>query len=107
MNKAFFALAFVAVCLIVPAQAQIVSGSIVGSLKDPSGAAIPGAEVTARHEATDLQRKTVSDSAGDYSFASLPLGKWSITATHAGFKAATISSVELLIAQTARVDMTP
>jgi hypothetical protein len=45
--------------------AQIVSGTIVGTVVDSSGAAVPNAKITAANEATGISRSTVTDASGD------------------------------------------
>ena len=59
---------------------------ISGSVTDPSGAVIAGADVTARDEATGIVYNQRTTDAGLYSFPSLPLGPYSITVEAAGFK---------------------
>ena len=56
------------------------TGSISGTVKDPSGAVIPGATVTATDTATNVQSKTVSDDKGFYAFPSLPVGRYNVKA---------------------------
>src|SRR6266404_4940092 len=85
--------------------AQIVSGTIAGSVKDSSGAAIPGAKVRLVNKETNLSRESASNESGDFIFSTLPPGKYQITASHAGFKSEVIANIELLIAQTARADL--
>jgi Carboxypeptidase regulatory-like domain len=63
-----------------------VGGSISGSVKDASGAAIPGAAVTATNTSTGVQQATTTDDRGSYSFLSLPVGRYDIEVTRGGFK---------------------
>ncbi len=63
-----------------------VGGSISGDVKDASGAAIPGAAVTATNTSTGVQQATTTDDRGSYSFLSLPVGHYDIEVTRAGFK---------------------
>ena len=67
-------------------SAQIVSGTFAGSVKDSSGAAIPGAKVGLVNTETNLSRESASNESGDFIFSTLPPGKYQITASHAGFK---------------------
>src|SRR5258708_33697682 len=67
-------------------SAQIVSGTIAGSVKDSSGAAIPGAKVGLVNTETNLSRESASNESGDFIFSTLPPGKYQVTASHAGFK---------------------
>ncbi len=61
------------------------TGSISGTVKDPSGAVIPGATVTATDTATNVQTKTVSDEKGFYAFPSLPVGRYNVKVAEEGF----------------------
>jgi hypothetical protein len=61
------------------------SGTITGVVTDSTGAVIPGANVAIVNEVSGLSRKTVSDSAGRYQFANLPLNPYHLTYSLAGF----------------------
>jgi hypothetical protein len=63
-----------------------VGGSISGSVKDSTGAAIPRATVTATNTSTGVRQSTITDDKGSYSFLSLPVGSYDIEVTSAGFK---------------------
>jgi hypothetical protein len=60
------------------------TGSISGTVKDPSGAVIAGAQITATNTATNVPAKTVSDDKGVYTFPSLPVGRYDIKAEEEG-----------------------
>lgn len=85
-------------------RAQIVNASLYGSITDPSGAAVPGATITAANVATGVAIKTEADAAGNYGLQSLPPATYTITVEKAGFKTTVISAVTLLVDQKARVD---
>jgi uncharacterized protein YfaS (alpha-2-macroglobulin family) len=61
---------------------------ITGTVADPSGALVPGAEVELRESATAKTRKTKSNAAGEFSFSALPPGEYDVQITCAGFRAA-------------------
>jgi hypothetical protein len=86
-------------------QAQTATGQINGTLKDASGAVIPGAKVTLSSEQTGLTRETQSNATGDYTFPLLPVGVYSVTAETPGFQAARRTQITLNVNQTLRVDM--
>src|SRR5580704_4326596 len=67
-------------------RAQSDYGSIVGFVKDPSGAVIPKAKVTLTEEATKTERLTTTNESGYYVATSLPGGLYTLTAEAAGFK---------------------
>lgn len=67
-------------------SAQTSSGDISGRVVDPSGAAIPNAQVTLTNQLTLQKMTTNSDRSGNFVFASIQPGEFSITVTAAGFK---------------------
>ncbi len=64
------------------------TGSIFGTLKDPSGAVIPGAQVTVTNISQGIQTKTTTDDKGNYKFPSLTVGHYNLEASAKGFKTA-------------------
>jgi outer membrane receptor protein involved in Fe transport len=68
-------------------------GGINGSVTDQSGAVVPGASVEVTNAATNVTLKTVSSSAGEYSFPELSLGKYDIVVTATGFKSEKITGI--------------
>jgi hypothetical protein len=66
-------------------QAQQTLGGITGTVVDPSGSAVPDAEIKATSEDTKLERSTRSNAQGVYNLNDLPLGKYTITFTKDGF----------------------
>ncbi len=66
-------------------HAQQTLGGITGTVIDPSGSAVPGAEVKATSEDTKLERSTQSNAQGTYSMVDLPIGKYTVTFTLQGF----------------------
>ncbi|SFR98887.1 Carboxypeptidase regulatory-like domain-containing protein [Granulicella pectinivorans] len=88
-------LAVVALCS-VSTYAQEVSGSISGTIKDPSGAAVKGASVTFTNTDQNRDIRTVAtNGSGVYSATSLPLGTYNIKIAAAGFK--TVQVVGLVL----------
>ena len=61
------------------------TGSISGTVKDPSGAVIPGATVIATNTSTNIQAKTVTDDKGYYAFPSLSVGRYNVKVEEQGF----------------------
>ena len=76
-----------------PALAQNFRGGINGSVTDPSGAAVPGAQVVAVATSTNTTYKTVTSSAGEFAFSDLPLGDYTVTVSASGFGAQNIKNV--------------
>jgi hypothetical protein len=84
---------------------QSVSGTIAGVLKDPAGATVAGASVTARNKATGEETKAVSDADGFYRISNLHPGEYSVTAEAKGFKKITVASEYLSLGDTLRLDL--
>jgi len=63
-----------------------VTGRISGTVKDPTGAVVPNAQITALETQTGIKNSTVTDSAGFYSFPSLPVGHYDLEVRTGGFK---------------------
>src|SRR4030095_6206181 len=102
MRWVLFAFAFCLSTQVVSAQTF---GEITGEVKDPSGAVVPGAPVTAINTSTNALRSTVTNETGIYSFPALVPGLYSVKVELPGFQ--TVSrSIELQVQQTARVDFT-
>jgi hypothetical protein len=77
------------------------TGTIAGIVTDPSGAVVPGASVSILGLATGSERKTVSDSAGNFVAPSLPPGEYSLVVEASGFAKFTISKLTLEVNTTA------
>src|SRR5687768_15730622 len=67
-------------------QAQVLYGSIVGNVKDSTGAMLPGAAVTITHNETKSKRETVTDVAGAYRFPNVQPGTYTVTVTMTGLQ---------------------
>ncbi len=85
--------------------AQEITGGITGIVTDPSGAAVPGATVTATSVAQGTVWKAASNNSGVYNFPRLPAGQYTVKATAKGFATATKAAFELQMNQVARVDI--
>lgn len=81
--------------MLASVMAQEAGGGISGRVHDPSGAAVAGATVTAVKEETGESRKTVSNNEGVWSFPNLPIGRYEITASQAGFKKEVLRGIVL------------
>src|SRR5437762_12268235 len=69
-----------------PLSSQTTTGSIVGTVSDNSGAAVPGASVTVTNIDTNIATKTSTDSAGQYVLTPLPVGHYSVAVEAQAFK---------------------
>ena len=77
--------AFTLVLITVPAHAQA-TGGLSGTVADPNGAVVQGANVTAKNTATNFMRNTTTNENGRWSLVSLPVGTYSVTYEKEGFK---------------------
>ena len=94
--------------LLAPAMllGQYGTGTILGTVTDPTNAVIAAVKVTATNKETGESRIFATDSAGNYQFNALPAGEYTITATAASFKTATAPDVTLRVNTQTRVDIT-
>jgi hypothetical protein len=81
------------------------TGSIEGTVMDPTGAAIVGVGVTITNEQTRVATATITNSAGYFLADTLPSGTYRIEVSHPGFKNAAVSGVKLDIATRVRRDI--
>src|SRR6266478_3391941 len=94
------------VSLGVQGFAQVNTASLTGLVADPNGAAISNASVRAKNKSTNVEQSVTTDSSGYYTFASLPVGTYTVTAESQGFKKALRENVALEVGQKARLDYT-
>src|SRR5882724_837382 len=76
-------------------QAQTFRGAINGTVADPSGAVVAGAEVRAINNGTGVALSTSTTSDGQFSFQDLPLGSYKITVTASGFQPVNVDKVQV------------
>src|SRR2546428_11782132 len=67
-------------------HAQVPTGTILGTVKDASGAIVPGASVRITNELTNQTRELLTDDNGNYSAPYLPIGTYTVTIELTGFK---------------------
>jgi hypothetical protein len=96
-----------ALSLLAPCRvsAQAV-GQIWGTVRDPSGAVIPHANIRAVEQSTGLKYSTVTTGSGNYSLTHLPIGTYTLTGGVSGFKVAKITGVTLQVDQQREVNFT-
>jgi hypothetical protein len=87
-------------------SAQTVNGSIIGVVKDSSGAVVPDVAVTLRNIARDaMVGTTVTDADGNYAFRNLAPAKYEVQATKDGFSPVSLPDAEVTLGQQLRVDI--
>ena len=95
----------IAACTASAVFAQAVSGTILGTVTDATGAVRPSAKVTVVNEDTGLSRTIVSDGNGEYTFPSLPTGHYTVTAELTGFRTLAMSNIVLGVDQHVKIDL--
>ena len=85
--------------------AQAVTGTLLGTVTDSTGAVVAGAKVTVTNQNTGLTRTVKSDAIGEYTVPSMPTGTYTVLVEMDGFKATALSNVELGVDQRARIDV--
>lgn len=91
--------------IVLPLGAQVDRAALVGTVTDPSGAVVPGATVEVRSLDTGLHRDVMTGSAGNYSYAGLPIGNYTVTVSFEGFNTVTIKDVQLGVGDNRTLDV--
>jgi hypothetical protein len=82
-----------------------VTGTILGTVTDPSGAAVPGAKVTLRNPDTGFERRTTTDLVGSYEFLAVSVGEnYAVEVEASGFQTSKQTGIKLLVNQKFRAD---
>jgi carboxypeptidase family protein/TonB-dependent receptor-like protein len=85
--------------------AQTTISTIEGTIRDPQGSVVPGAQVTVKSAALGIERTATSDTDGFYRITALPAGNYSLSITHSGFATRTFDNVELTLNRTLTLDI--
>ena len=104
----FVRILLLAVALAAAAQmveAQVLYGSLLGDVEDPSRAVLPGAAVTVTNRDTGLQRETTTDGSGSYAFRDLQAGVYDLRVMLPGFKSYVKAGVIVTLNNIAREDV--
>jgi outer membrane receptor protein involved in Fe transport len=88
------------------AIAQLPTATILGTVKDSTGAVIPGAAISAKNLETDLTRTGISAEDGSYQFSALPVGSYEMRVELPGFRTEVRSGLTLTVSQEAVVNFT-
>jgi hypothetical protein len=86
-------------------NAQSVTATLVGTVSDQSGATVPKATLTLTMTGTNVTRMVASNERGDFTIPNVPPGSYQLVGEHEGFKRTVMEGIELLVNQTARVDV--
>src|SRR5437899_2314490 len=101
----FLALSLSTTLIVKPLKAQVLYGSILGTVTDPNGAVLPRAHITVTNPKTGLKRETDTDSAGLYTLPNLPAGTYRLTAVAQGFKEYSQTDLEVTVGAQVRADL--
>src|SRR5438105_1150232 len=89
-----------------PLAAQTAAtGTVEGLVTDATGAVLPGVTVTVRNIDTNVSRDVTTDGSGRYRAAALQPGRYEVTGVLSGFEVRPITNVQVLVGQTAPVDL--
>ncbi len=102
---AIFAALYLFVACTGNANGQQATATLAGTVKDSSGAVIPGAKVTLTNSDTNVARNMNADKNGDFSFTTLPIGNYGLSVQHTGFSTYVQHGIRLEINQNARQDV--
>jgi hypothetical protein len=90
-------LVFITACILllwcIPSMGQVLKGSISGTVTDPQGAVVSGAQVKATNTATGVTLTTTSDSAGLFRFNLIPTGEYKVEVSAQGFQTTVQSNI--------------
>jgi len=89
----------------VPLAAQRSTANIRGSVRDPAGEVVAGAEVSLVGADTGYARATTTDSSGTYTFADAPAGRYEITVAHEGYNSSVVTGIQLNVADSRVIDV--
>jgi outer membrane receptor protein involved in Fe transport len=105
-RKCLVAAALVALLAAPCALAQETTAGFLGVVKDPSGAAVSGATVQVSGSALLGTRKVQTDIGGNYRFAALPPGDYTVTVTATGFRTFKLGGISLAVGRLPSIDVT-
>lgn len=86
-------------------RAQIDMGGVAGTVKDPTGAVVPGAVLTLTNEATGVAQKVSSSSSGTYVFEAVPVGTYTLKVEGQGFKTYVGSGIQVHVQSVVTADV--
>ncbi len=102
--RAWLGILAIVFCAWATTSAQTDQGQLAGNVLDPSGAAIPNAQISAKNEATGSVQNTTSTTSGGYRFPSIPLGRYTLTVVAPGFRQEVDTGIEVRVGTTTAFD---
>ncbi|MBZ5622756.1 MAG: TonB-dependent receptor [Acidobacteriia bacterium] len=104
--KRFFTAVIAVLVFTCTLLAQTSTSQITGTVHDPSGAVVPGAQVTATNEETGVTYRQQTNGAGLYAFPSVPIGRYTIVADLKGFRTTRATGNVLVVNTPLTIDVT-
>ena len=95
----------IAAVFCVCALAQFDTATVLGTIRDPSGAVISGAKITLRNVNTGVSATGKTDAAGNYEFLTVKIGDYRVDAEAAGFRPAATDTFNVAVNARQRVDL--
>src|SRR5262249_23554627 len=105
MGRPLLACILATLFLTTAARSQTTTATLLGVVRDSTGAVIPKTQVTARNTLTSFTRGAATDETGNYLITNLPVGEYSVTAEKEGFHRFIQEGITLVVNQNARVDI--
>jgi len=97
-------LSALAFCSLAPGQSTF--GTVLGTVKEPSGAVVAGAKVSLTNSGTNALRSTVTDQSGNFQFTNVEVGSYTLSVESTGFAKLEFTSFDLAGRETKRLDGT-
>jgi hypothetical protein len=106
MRRLTVAVSFVLMLLVSTHAMGQANGLLTGTVSDPTGALIPGVELTATNQATGVETQAITNGAGAYNFLAMQPGDYTVRAVMPNFQTRTFTGVDVSANQTARLNIT-
>lgn len=104
-----FSISLVSIGVVLPSaawsQSQAVTAQLNGTVRDPSGAVVPGARVTLSNPDVGFRRDFTADQSGEYNFVLVPPGRYELSVEKEGFAVSHLTAFPLDIGQTSTLDI--
>src|SRR4051794_10487062 len=92
--------------VVLPVKGQVTTATFYGTITDPSGASVSGANVRLTNESTGVEILKTTGEGGDFAFAFLQVGTYQLKIEHTGFKTVQSKGIELSAGQNVRRNFT-
>ena len=100
-----FVLALMLLMAFHPAEAQVLTGTLTGTISDPTDAVVPNVTVTATDTGSGRVYTEKTNSSGVYTFTNLPNSNYKISASAGGFAKTEVENIRVDVSQTARINV--